>query len=204
MHPLYKSFVDPYLNDAGTAWHDANDFNYCGSMSQVIPFHTESEYCFDQNFDRCNADNIQRIDGTPAPKPALEPEPEPEPTQHAELLYTVYGNHTGTLVMVFDQPVVAHNPDNILFIHDIESYIKDETAPNLGDADLYTVDDKRQSAVLMFTLDATLRLAVTESLQTHGDLALIIEESAVYIAEGFTDITQQGDSPILTSIMVVR
>ena len=172
------------------------------SSTQVIPFHDKSDYCFDRNFDYCNTDNVQRIDGTPTPSPT--PEPDPEPTQHAELLYAMYGNHTGTLIMVFDQPVVAHNPDNILFLHDISRYIDDETAPNLGDADLYTVDDKRQSAILMFTLDDTLRLAVTESLRTHGDLALIIEERAVYTAEGFTDITRQGDSPILTGIMVVR
>ena len=174
----------------------------CGYTIQVIPFHDESDFCFDRNFDYCNTDNVQRIDGTPTPSPT--PEPDPEPTQHAELLYAMYGNHTGTLIMVFDRPVVAHNPDNILFIHDISTYIDDETTPNLGDADLYTVDDKRQSAILMFTLDHTLRLAVTESLRTHGDLALIIEGRAVYTAEGFTDIIRQGDSPILTGIMVVR
>ena len=172
---------------------------------QVIPFHAESVACFVNMADFCNQNNIQRIDGTPEPPPpSPEPEPMPEP-EHTTLLHTMYNNHTGTLTLVFDQLVVAHNPGRIHFIHDINAFIEDGEAPDLGNAELRTVDNKRQSAILAFTLPDLLRLQVMESLRTHGDLAMLIDTRAVYAAEGFVDITRPDNSPILVlDIMVVR
>ena len=172
--------------------------------AQVIPFHEESTYCFVQWSGNCNANNIQNVDGTPEPSPApvSEPEPEPEP---ATLVYALYNNHTGTLTLVFDQLVVAHNPDRVSLIHDIEAFIENGEAPGLGNAELYTVDNKRQSAVLAFKLPDVMRLEVMESLQTHGDLALMIDTRAIYAAEGFVDITRPDSSPMLVlDIKVLR
>ena len=175
------------VNNLDTDWTSATD-------DQVVPFHTESTFCFVNLHEHCNANNIQRVDGTPAP----QPEPEPEPP--ATLLYTIYNNHTGTLTMVFDKLVVASNPDRIHLIHDIDAFIEDGTAPNLGDAELNTVDDKRQSAMLAFTLSDTLRLEVIQSLQDSADLALSIETRAIYAAEGFVPV-----EPILIpDITVIR
>ena len=175
-----------------------------GWPTQVIPFHAESTYCFVNWHDHCNANNIQRVDGTPEPPPPPEPEPEPEP-EPATLLYTIYNNHTGTLMLVFNQLVVAHNPDRILLIHDIDAFIEDGTAPGLADAELNTADGKRQSAMLAFTLSGTMRLEVMQAIQTHGDLALWIDTRAIYAADGFVDITTRDNSPILVpDIIVVR
>lgn len=168
---------------------------------QIVPFHEESAHCFVDNPGYCNANNIQRIDSTPTPEPE-PPAPEPEP---AALLYTIYHNQTGVLTLVFDQLVVASNPDRIHLIHDIDAFIEDGTAPDLGNAELNTVDNKRQSAVLAFKLSDVMRLEVMESLRTHGDLALLIDTRAVYAAEGFVDITRPDNSPLLVlDIIVVR
>ena len=196
-----------YFYDCTRTWSDG-DCRSSKSRQQVIPSHSESAFCFVENSGYCNADNVQPLIGQSAPSPAPEPEPDPEPTApptHATLLHTIYQNHTGTLVMVFDRPVIANNPDRIQLIHDIDEFIEDGAAPDLGDSDLYTVDNKRQSAVLVFALDSGLRLAVTESLRSYTDLALLIDTLAVYSAEDFTDVTEKDGSPILVpDIDVVR
>lgn len=161
---------------------------YDSHYTQVIPFHDDSVFCFDLNFEWCNADNIQDVSGAPTPKP------EPDLPADAALLYTIYNNHTGALTLIFDQPVVARNPDRIGLIHDIEAFIEDGTALGLGDAELTTVDNKRQSTILVFMLaDETLQ-QVTEALRTHGDLALVVQSRAVYSADGFTDVTEHTDA----------
>ena len=106
--------------------------------------------------------------------------------------------------MVFDRPVVAQNPGRIGLIHDIAAYIDDGTAPGLGDAELSTVDNKRQSAVLAFALSEDMRLDVVESLRTHGDLALLIRSGAVYSADGFADVTAHAGAILVDGLMVVR
>ena len=147
-------------------------------VRQVIPFNDDSVYCVDQNFEWCNVDNVQYVDGTPAPPTPPEPE-------SVELLHALYNNHTGTLMLVFDQPVMARNPDRILLIHDIDAFLEDGDAPNLGDAELDTADGKRQSTILAFTLPDAMRQDVAQSLSGHGDMALEFGERAVYLAEGF-------------------
>lgn len=165
---------------------------------QVIPFHAESTFCFVHSYNHCNANNIQPVDGTPAPEPAPEPEPEP-----ATLLYTIYHNQTGVLTLVFDDLVVAHNPGRIHLIHDIETYIDEGTAPDLGGAELHTVDDKRQSMMLAFTLPEAMHLDVIESLRDNADMALMVDTQAVYAAEGFVDITD-GSPMLVPNILVIR
>lgn len=171
--------------------------------TQVIPFHAESTFCFVNWYDDCNANNIQRVDDAPAPRPAPEPEPEPSEPEPAMLLHTIYNNHTGTLTLVFDQMVVAHNPDRIHLIHDVDAFIESGEAPGLGGAELHTVDNKRQSAVLAFKLSGTMWLEITESLRTHGDLAVLVDTRAVYAAEGFADVTR-GTPVLVPDVMVVR
>ena len=164
---------------------------------QVIPFHDDSVYCFDTYVDRCNADNVQRVDGTPVPRPEQEPESEQD---SAELLHALYNNRTGTLTLIFNQLVVAHNPDRILLIHNIDDFIENGAAPSLDEAKLNTADDKRQSAILAFTLADALRLQVTQSFRDQADLALLIDTRAVYATEGFVPI-----QPILVpDVTVVR
>ena len=73
----------------------------------------------------------------------------------------------------------------------------------LNEAERYTVDNKRQSAVLAFAPPDIMRLEVAESLRTHGDLALLIDTRAAYAAEGFVDITD-GSPVLVPDIIVVR
>ena len=186
----------------GLRFSESSSFNNVDHY-HVIPFHDESVYCFVEWADTCNKNNIQPIDGTSAPVPRPEPVPDPEP-EPATLLHTIYNNHTGTLTLVFDQLVVAHNLDRIHLIHDIDGFIESGEAPGLGDAELHTVDNKRQSAVLAFKLSDVMRLEVMESLRTHGDLALLIDTRAIYAAEGFVDITRPDNSILVLDIMVLR
>lgn len=185
------------------AWHDVHYGSECDLFArQVVPFNSESAYCFNENRDFCNADNIQPIDGTASPKP----EPEPEPPDHAELSYALYHNGTGTLTLVFSELVIASNPDRIELIHDIEAYIDDGSSENLGGAELSTLDGKRQTPILAFTLGDELREEVAASLRAHGDLALVIDSRAIYAADGFVDVTAyHGNGAILvTNLVVVR
>lgn len=162
-------------------------------LRQVVPFNDDSVYCFDQNFEWCNADNTQYVDGAPAPPTPPEPE-------SVELLHALYNNHTGTLTLVFDQPVMARNPDRILLIHDIDAFLEDGDAPNLGDAELDTADGKRQSTILAFTLPDAMRQDVAQSLSGHGDMALEFGERAVYLAERFVPMQPMQ----VSDIMVVK
>ena len=209
MRNSYTPGTDPFhissssgLCDTSSGWHDSHR---CANKLQIIPFNEESSYCSIAD-NKCDLGNVWYITTDPIRKPSPEQkpaQPEPEPHAGATLLHAMYNNHTGTLTMVFDSMVVASNPDRILLIHDIDAYIDDGAAPNLGAADIHTVDNKRQSAVLAFALDDTLRLAITESLRTHGDLVLYIDTRAIYAADGFVDITD--GSPVLVSdVMVVR
>ena len=203
----HRHHDNPDLHGSDNGWGIHNTVHACDVYHvQVIPFNAESVFCFDHQFDWCNADNIQPIDGMAVPQPAPEPDPEPPaPPAHATLLHTIYQNHTGTLAMVFDRPVIASSPDRIQLIHDIDKFIEDGRAPHLGDSEPYTVDGKRQSAVLVFALDDALRMAVTESLRSYTDLALLIDTRAIYSAEDFTDIVEPDGSPILVpDIVVVR
>ena len=155
----------------------------CSGHTRVIPFHSDSSYCALYG-SYCDADNVQDVGAIP----------EPESPAPAALLYALYNNNTGTLTLVFDRLVVAQNPDRIGLIHDIEAYIDKGMASDLGDAELSTVDNKRQSQILAFALDEDLRLEVAESLRMHGDLALVVQSGAVYSAEGFADITGHADA----------
>ena len=184
----------------------------CGFYIQVIPFHADSNYCFDRNSSWCNADNVQPINGTTAPQPGPDPadgtpEPEQDPAElpaEADLLHVMYLSSTGTLVMAFDHMVIAGSPDRIQLIHDVDAFLEDpDSAPNLGDSELHTVDNKRQSMILAFALDGELRAAVAESLRMHGDLALVINERSVYSADGFVDVTD-GLPLLVPDILVVR
>ena len=185
--------VDPTLCFA------TNDQNAhtCSGRTQVVPFHADSSYCALYG-SYCNSSAIQDVGSLP------KINPKPEPLAHATLLYTLYNNNTGTLTMVFDRPVVAQNPGRIGLIHDIAAYIDDGTAPGLGDAELSTVDNKRQSAVLAFALSEDMRLDVAESLRTYGDLALLIRSGAVYSADGFEDVTAHTGAILVDDLVIVR
>ena len=178
-------------------WYPHSDSHICidSLKRQVVPFNDDSVYCVDQNFEWCNVDNVQYVDGAPTPPAPEEPE-----SESVELLHALYNNHTGTLTLVFDQPVVARNPDRILMIHDIDAFLEDGDAPNLGDAELDTADGKRQSAVLAFTLPDAMRQDVAQSLSGHGDMALEFGERAVYLAESFVPMQPMR----VSDIMVVR
>ena len=183
------------VNDSGNCDTAYDHESHACISQQVIPFHDDSVYCFDTYVDRCNADNVQRVDGTPAPRPEQESEQD-----SAELLHALYNNRTGTLTLMFNQLVVAHSPDHILLIHDIDAFIENGAATSLDGAKLNTAGDKRQSAILAFTLSDALRLQVTQSLRDQADLALLIDTRAVYAAEGFVPI-----QPILVpDVTVVR
>lgn len=191
--PRESSWVD--------GWHYGWAYETCNQAIQVIPFHDESVYCFDHNFELCNADNVQPIDGAPVSQPA----PDPEPPLHATLLHTAYYNHTGTLVLAFDRAVIPGNPDRIYLIHDVDAFLGNGTAPDLGGSKLYTVDGKRQSTILAFALDGALRMEVTESLRGDGYLGVLIDTRAIYAAEDFTDITKRdGTQMLVPDIVVVR
>lgn len=99
---------------------------------------------------------------------------------------------------------MAQNPGRIGLIHDIAAYIDDGTAPGLGGAELSTVDNKRQSAVLAFALSEDMRLDVAESLRTYGDLALLIRSGAIYSADGFADVTAHAGAILVEDLVVVR
>ena len=133
--------------------HSFSGSNFLHGLQQVVPFHDESDYCFSTYADFCAENNIQDIDGIPAPAPE-PPEPEPE---SATLLHVMYRDQTGVLTLVFDKLVVANNPGRIQLIHDVDAFIEDGDAPDLGDAALETVDGKRQSAILSFVLPDALR-----------------------------------------------
>lgn len=180
-------------------------YHTCSGRTHVIPFHDDSSYCALYG-SYCDVKNVQDIGAIPKPAPKPEPVPEPEPPASTALLYAIYNNNTGTLTLVFDRPVVAQNPDRIGLIHDIEAYIDDGAAPGLGDAELSTVDNKRQSTILAFALAEDLRQEVAESLRTHGDLALVIWSGAVYSADGFADVTEHTDAGaiIVGDLTVVR
>ncbi len=171
----------------------------CSRRIQVVPFHADSSYCALYG-SYCNSNDIQDVGSLPKP----EPRQEPESLAHATLLYTLYNNNTGTLTMVFDRPVVAQNPGRIGLIHDIAAYIDGDTAPGLDDAELSTVDNKRQSAVLAFALSENMRLDVTESIRTYGDLALLIRSGAIYSADGFADVTAHTSAILVEDLVVVR
>jgi hypothetical protein len=203
VHNLYYT-TDPYHDQEwdGLCTKRYHEHHNCVVKYQVIPISEESEYCFDTHASHCDAGNILYIATDSAYKSSPKMEPADPPT-NAVLLYTMYNDHAGSLTLVFDRAVIANNLDRIHLIHNIDTYLEDGTAPSMGGAELHTVDNKRQSVVLVFALPDGLRLAVTESLRTHGDLALLIDTRAIYSAKGHVDVT--GDEPTLVpDIMVVR
>ena len=163
---VYHRGHDGSTTLGGVLWcRDAGDHvaHVCNEddKQQTIPFNAESVSCFNYEFEWCNADNIQPIDGVAVPPP----ESDTEPPSHATLLHTTYHNHTGTLVLAFDRAVIPGNTDRIYLIHDVDLFLGNGTAPDLGGSELYTVDGKRQSVILTFALDDALRMDVTESLR---------------------------------------
>ena len=167
--------------------------------SNVTPFTIDSTYCDHCGTVLCNPDNLQPITGSHAPLPEPEPEPAPEPVS-PELLRTIYHNATGVLTLVFDRPVIAGNTDRMELILDIQSYLADGSGHDLGDSDIHTVDDKRQSVVLALSLPAVLRDMAAESLQESSDMALVIRQNAVYDADDFTGVGEV----LVPDIMIVR
>ena len=141
-------------------------------------------------------DDVQPIVDSDSPSLAAE----------LALLYAHYNNNAGTLTLVFDQPVVVHDPSPITLIPDTGAFLDDYTAINLSGVKIETLGNKDQSYVLAFTLPNTQRLFVSELLSPHGSMILVINHSAIYTAKDLVDITKtNGDAPLfITNIVVVR
>ena len=173
----------------------------------ATPFTDPSPLC-QLNAAVCDENALYTISDTQStqrPTPRPDPEPEPEPPIPASPEYAIY--YDGKVILVFDNPVIAHNPDRIGIIHDIDAYLDDESSyAGLGDADLQTVDNKRQSSVLIFELDDDTLATITESLEEYDDLIITIDNRAVFVADGFVDITTYNDNKpwLLTGTVIVR
>lgn len=162
--------------------HDYTQWPLCAF--QVVPLREESTYCFDRYFGFCRADNVQRIDSVAA-----------KPTS-VEVQYAIY--YDGTLVMVFDHPVVVYNQNRIGIVSDMHAYEWQGLYTGLGNATLLTGDGKRASATLVLDLDDYARGMVAAGLDRHGELAVVVDRYAAYADGTFDDITNyNGRQPIL-------
>ena len=149
------------------------------------------------------ADGVPRT--TTITGPAIV-DPDVPSTAEVALLYALYNNNTGTLTLIFDQPVIVRDPSSITLIPDTSTFLDDYTSINLNDVKIDTLGNKDQSYILAFTLPNTQRLFVSELLSPHSSMILVINQSAIYTAKNSVDITKANDnSPLfVTNIVVVR
>ena len=157
-------------------------------------------------------DDVQPIVDPDASSPTtiifdVQPIVDPDASSPAEaaLLYALYNTNVGTLTLVFDQPMVVHDPASIVLIPDTRTFLADYTSINLNDAKIETLSNKSKSYVLAFTLSDTQRLLVFESLSPYSSMILVINQSAIYTAKDSIDITKtNGSLPLfITNIVVV-
>ena len=164
---------------------------------------------FDDVHSIIDPDVSSLADGVPRTTTITGPvivDPDVSSLAEVALLYTLYNNNTGTLTLIFDQPVVVRDPSSIALIPDTGTFLDDYTSINLNDVKIDTLGNKDQSYVLAFTLATTQRLLVSESLSPHSSMILVINQSAIYTAKDSVDITKTNDnSPLfITTIVVVR
>ena len=174
------------------------------TMVQVIPLAAESAYCeAHQHTQWCNLDGLQLI--------GEEPSATPE-TSKLVSMEVLYNANTGTLTIIFGEPVIVVSQRSIEIIYDPDSYDPEMGAVNgtsatLADAHLSTVDGRHSSHIQAFTVPDQLRAQIDDALA--GDDAgiwLSIDRLAVYVTESITDLTDQnGDAAILvTDVNIVQ
>ena len=176
----------------------------------VVPFQDDSTYC-DRYSKYCDRDNVQRIpewvmeeasaEAPQAPEATDEPEASAE-SAPATLQYAIYYN--GSAILVFDQPVRVANQSEIGLVGDISMYQQNGSYVGLGEADVATADNKRQSQVLAFSLDNRTQAYVAASLEEYSELYVIVEAGAVKTAIDWADTTtHQGNEYIVLAVIVV-
>ena len=127
------------------------------TMVQVIPLAAESAYCeAHQHTQWCNLDGLQLI--------GEEPRATPE-TSKLVSMEVLYNANTGTLTIIFGEPVIVVSQRSIEIIYDPESYDPEMGAVNgtsatLADAHLSTVDGRHSSHIQAFTVSGQLRAQI--------------------------------------------
>ena len=164
---------------------------------------------FDDVYSIVDPDVSSPADGVPHTTTILGPtivDPDVSSPAEVVLLYTLYNNSTGTLILIFDQPVVIRNPSFIALIPDTGTFLNDYKSINLNDVKIDTLGNKDQSYILAFTLPTAQRLLVSESLSPHSSMILVINQSAIYTANDLVDITKTNNnsSLFITNIVIVR
>lgn len=159
-------------------------------LVQVVPFEAESAYCaVHQRW--CNTEMIQPISEPTAP-PGADP---PEPT------HTVYNVNTGTLTIVFGEPIILVNQSRIGITTDEDDAGIGEngTLTTLAGAEVSTISNSIMSWVFAFTLPEETSRMISGELDEYGSaLQVLIDTKAMYATNPVADLTDRnGGLPLV-------
>ena len=169
-------------------------------LVHVVPFEAGSAYCAaHQRW--CNAEMVQPLPGGPATPGAAPLEP----------THTVYNANTGTLTIIFGEPLILVNPGRIGITvadggEDDTNIHGNGTVTTLADAEVSTINSRIKSWVFAFTLPEEASSVISGELDEYGSvLQMIINTKAMYVANPVADLTDRnGGLPLVVSVTTIR
>ncbi|MCE2509241.1 MAG: hypothetical protein J4G04_08130 [Nitrosopumilaceae archaeon] len=174
-----------YWVDSGFEPEAIQFYRTSADRAQTIPF---------LDYGSCHLPYMQCNEAALTPLPeeytrtVLSPDP---PLTHA-----IYDTTTAKLLLVFSEPVIVIEADNISLIHDMAAYNENGTAAALGSVEVHTVDGQSRSPILAFSVDNSTHANMLEAIDSGAGIRLAVGANAIYAADGFADIfTNSGRQP---------
>ena len=165
-----------------------------------MPFEAGSAYCAAHQM-WCNAEMVQPLPRGPAAPGAAPLEP----------THTVYNANTGTLTMIFGEPLILVNPGRIgITVTDggggDTNVHGNGTVTTLAGAEVSTINNRIKSWVFAFTLSGEASSMISGELDEYGSvLQVIIDAKAMYVADPVADLTDRnGGLPLAVPVVAIR
>ena len=135
---------------------------------------------------------------TPVRDARVQPTPPVDP-------FVMYEVAHARLVLVFQESVVASEPDNISLVFDTATYGKNGTLTTLAGAEVDAVGGQFGNHVLAFVVDELTHADVLDAVTAGGGLRVAIGAGAVYAEDGFVDVAAYGGrvAPLVADVLML-
>lgn len=119
----------------------------------------------------------------------------------------IYNADTGSLDLIFGEPVILSNRSGLLLVHGAGGRLESCSALDLGAARVTTADGRLNNCVLVLAVPDGTRRHILEQMESDcAHIMLVIFPGAIHsVASGLSDITEvSGDKPMLVTDMDIR
>ena len=119
----------------------------------------------------------------------------------------IYNADTGSLDLIFGEPVALANQLGLLLVHGAGEHLENCSALDLGSAKIMTADGQPNDYILALAVSGDTRRRILKHIESdYARVALVICPGAIHsVASTMSDITEfNGNKPILVTDIDIR